>query len=356
MATLIVACSASTGPEQAPPQDPPDPGTIVFVSDRETSPRLQLFRMKGDGSDPVRLTHDSNSYRCPLFSPDGSRILFSSRTTDGTDEIYAIDADGSDLVNLSNAPGDDHSPCYSPDGSRIVFASSRDGNREIYLMDADGGNQTRLTFDERVDGGPQFVDGGARILYYTFEEQHRIYSISRMDVDGGHTQCLTEGEFYFQNQAFISAGCFQPSDVRPGVSPDGSRIVFMSFDIETLEYDIFMMDSDGRHHRLLADAPCYNVAPVFTPKGDRIIFRSNRIQAYDIYEMGLEGERQTNLTDQPGHAYFCQFVRDDSRILYHMDTGFYHKIWLMNRDGSGQIQLTHGDGNDYDPRFLPPDP
>ena len=131
LVTLSAACSKSTGPEPTPPQSLLDPGIIVFVSDRETSPRLQLFTMNSDGSDPVRLTHDSNNYRCPLFSPDGSKILFYSQTTDGSDEIYAVDADGSDLVNLSNAPGDDHCPRYSPDGSRIVFASSRDGNLSL---------------------------------------------------------------------------------------------------------------------------------------------------------------------------------------------------------------------------------
>jgi len=36
-------------------------------------------------------------------------------------------------------------PVWSPDGSRIVFTSSRDGNSEIYVMDADGQNLTNLT-------------------------------------------------------------------------------------------------------------------------------------------------------------------------------------------------------------------
>jgi Tol biopolymer transport system component len=356
IATLSTACSKSTGPEPVDAQDPLDPGVIVFVSDRETNARRQLFLMSSDGSDPTRITHDSNDYRCPLFSPDGSKILFFSHTSDGSDEIYAVDVDGSNMVNVSNAPGDDNLPCYSPDGSKIVFASSRDGNREIYIMDSNGQNQTRLTFDERIDGAPQFTDGGSRILYYSFGTQERDYSISIMDIDGGNKECLTGNELYFQNQAFISDNVFNASDVMPGISPDGSKIVFMSFDTEAYNYLIFMMDFDGQHHRLLADAPGYNVAPVFTPDGEKIIFRSNRVGNYDIYEMGLEGEGQRNLTRGPGHAYFSQFVQGGSKILFHTDRQFYHKIWLMNRDGSGQIQLTHGDYNDYYPRFQPMNP
>jgi Tol biopolymer transport system component len=337
---LSAACTKSTGPESVHISDPLDPGIIVFLSDRETNARRQLFLMNSDGSDPVRITHDSNDYRRPLFSPDGLKILFYSHTSDHSDEIFVMDVDGDNVVNLSGTPGDDHLPSYSPDGSKIVFTSSRDGNPEIYIMDSDGQNQTRLTFDERVDGAPQFAGNGSKILYYSFEPQERTYSINLIDIDGSNKQCLTGDEPYYQNQAFLSSRVFNASDVMP-------------FDIQSYNYLIFMMDFDGRHHRLLADAPGYNVAPVFAPDGQKIIFRSNRAGRYDLYEMGLAGEAQRNLSRGPGHAYFSQFVQGGSKILFYTDREYYHKIWLMNSDGSGQIQLTYGDYNDYEPRFQP---
>lgn len=351
--TLSAACTKSTGPEHVSSQDSLDPGIIAFVSDRETNARRQLFLMNSDGSDPARITHDSNDYRRPIFSPDASKILFYSRTTDNSDEIYVVDVDGSNLVNLSNAPGDDNLPLYSPDGSKIVFTSSRDGNREIYIMDADGQSQTRLTFDAGIHGAPQFVDGGTKILYYTFEPQERSYSISIMDSDGGNKKCLTGNELYFQLQAFVSDDNFGVFDAMPSILPDESRIAFMSYDFDVSNYSIFMMDYDGQNQRLLTDEPGYNMAPTFTPDGAKIIFRSHRGGNYDLYEMGLEGEIQRNLTHGSGHAYFSQFVQGGSKILFYTDRQFYYKIWIMNRDGSGQTQLTHGDYNDYYPRFQP---
>jgi Tol biopolymer transport system component len=356
---LSSACTKSMGPEYVHSQDSQDsmdPGIIAFVSDRETNALRQLFLMNSDGSDPVRITHDSNNYRRPVFSPDASKILFYSHTSDNSDEIYTIDVDGSNLVNLSNSPGDDNLPCYSPDGSQIVFTSSRDGNREIYIMDADGQNQTRLTFAEEIDGAPQFTDGGTKILYYTFETQERSYSISVMDIDGGNKKCLTGSELYFQQQAFISDNNFGVFDAMPGISPDGSKIVFMSCDFEAFNYLIFMMDFDGQNQRLLTDEPGHNMAPMFTPDGDKILFRSHRGGNYDLYEMGLEGELHRNLTSGSGHAYFSQFVQDGSKILFYTDRQFYYKIWVMNRDGSGQTQLTFGDYNDYYPQFQPNNP
>ena len=353
MIALAAACSKSTKPGPVYPADMLEPGLIVFVSDRETPPLRQLFVMPSDSGDAARLTHDANDYRCPSFSPDGGRILFHSQTSDHSGEIYTVNTDGSDLVNLSDTPGDDGFPSYSPDGSRIVFTSSRDGNREIYIMDAGGGNQTRLTFDEGIDGSPQFADGGLRILYYSFDPQERAYSIWMMDTDGGNKTCLTGNELYFQNQAYVSADAFGSHDARPGISPDGSRIAFMSYDAPAFNYSIFMMDFDGQHHRLLADEPGFNLAPVFTPDGEKILFRSHRGGNYDLYQMSLEGEGQINLTRGPGHAYFSQFVQDGSKILFYTDRQSYYKIWLMNRDGSGQRQLTFGDHHDYEPRYRP---
>ena len=46
---------------------------------------------------------------------------------DGNREIYVMNADGTGLVNLTNNPADDEGPVWSPDGSEILFESTRDG-------------------------------------------------------------------------------------------------------------------------------------------------------------------------------------------------------------------------------------
>jgi len=56
-----------------------------------------------------------------------------------------MDGDGSGLTNLTNNPAGDGQPVWSPDGSKILFVSDRDGNDEIYVMKADGSDPTNLT-------------------------------------------------------------------------------------------------------------------------------------------------------------------------------------------------------------------
>jgi len=327
---------------------------IVFVSDRETTPySKQIYLMNEDGSNPVRITHDSNDYRYPCFSPDGSKILFYSHTYNNLDEIYIINFDCSGFINLTNSPGDDNLPSFSPDGAKIVFTSTRDGNREIYTMDSDGKNQTRLTFNDRIDHSPQFIEESSKILYFSSNPDNNDYNIHVMDFDGNNNKCLTEEISYYCHRAFISDGSFSIYDSKPCISPDGLQIIFMSYNYNQGNYEIFMIESDGKNPRILTSVPGYNIAPVFSPDGSKIIFRSHRGANFDIYEMDLNGQQQINLTVGGGHAYFADFSQDGTKILFNTDREpFYkYKIWKMNFDGSEQTQLTFGDYNDYYPRF-----
>jgi TolB protein len=135
---LVGACQKSVDTVESPRSEQTDARKIVFVSNRETRQNVfQVFIMDIDGTHVRRLTHDSNNYFYPHFSPDGTRILFYSQNG-VEDEIYLMGINGENCVNLTRRPGNDRLPQFSPDGSKIVFVSDRDGNREIYIMERDG--------------------------------------------------------------------------------------------------------------------------------------------------------------------------------------------------------------------------
>jgi Tol biopolymer transport system component len=353
----------NTPPETKPGNTARFPERIVFVSDRETSPLRQIYVMRSDGSERTRVTHDLNDYIYPAFSPDGTTILASSYTTDGSDEIYAMNVDGSNLRNLSNASGDDNFASYSPDGSRIVFTSSRDGNSEIYVMDSDGHNQARLTVSELIDHSPQFTPDGSRILFCstkvnplgTYSYDSDIYV---MNMDGSNKICLTEElSCHFYAPQLGKAALSNQLIVKPGISSDGSRIVFTSYDLNTGINRILLMDADGSNCRVVY-AGDFCVTPMFVPGDSRIIYMSHGDGKYDLYEMNLDGTNQRKLSrGTPGHVLFGQFSPDGSTILFATDVGSlsgnYKTIWTMSQDGSVQTQLTFGGGNDSFPRFQP---
>ena len=353
----------NTPPETRPGNVAKFPESIVFVSDKETSPLRQIYVMRSDGSEQTRITHDLNDYIDPAFSPDGSRILATPHTQDSSDQIYVMNADGSNLVNLSNAPGDNRFASFSPDGSKVVFTSTRDGNSEIYVMDSDGKHQTRLTSNAIIDHSPQFTADGSRIVYcssapdesgrYIWDISVMSYDIYIMNTDGSGKRCLTEEMSCFASATRLSRNTFSIHELQPGISSDGSRIVFISYIPESIYYNkLFIVDLSGNSQRYLVSGDV--AAPVFAPGDTKILLRSHGDGKFDLYEIDLDGTHLKKLTnDTPGHTVFSQFSPDGSKILFFTDVLAFEKIWIMNRDGTGQTQLTYGTGNDTYPRFQP---
>jgi Tol biopolymer transport system component len=72
--------------------------------------------------------------------PDGTRLAFASNRG-GNWDIWTMKPDGSDAIRLTSDDGEDTHPAWSPDGRTVAFLSTRSGAREVWLMDADGGNQ-----------------------------------------------------------------------------------------------------------------------------------------------------------------------------------------------------------------------
>lgn len=73
----------------------------------------------------------------------------------GAGEIYAMNFDGTGNVQLTST-GNNNDPVWSPDGSLIVFASRRDDNFELYSMNAKGEEQKRLTDNQLGDLSPSW--------------------------------------------------------------------------------------------------------------------------------------------------------------------------------------------------------
>jgi serine/threonine protein kinase len=80
----------------------------------------------------------------PELSPDGRRVAFNQMTA-GNNDIWVLDIERHVQSRLTVYEGLDHSPLWSPDGSRLVFWSNRNGVRGLYEdLASGGGNEKRL--------------------------------------------------------------------------------------------------------------------------------------------------------------------------------------------------------------------
>jgi Tol biopolymer transport system component len=204
----------------------PDGKTIAYTYFAGTD-HFDIWTMNADGSGVTRLTgNDFNGFR-PVWSPDGTQVLFTGfgegllvvnkdgsgqvkvadgqmgawspdgkqivyiGGPDGDDEIYVMNADGSKQIDLTNSPGNDDLPSWSADGKHITFSSDRSGNGDIYVMGADGSRVTRLTTDTEAEGWPSWSPDSRFIAFNRGPTADGLKDVWVMNADGSDQRDLT---------------------------------------------------------------------------------------------------------------------------------------------------------------------
>lgn len=101
------------------------------------------------GGAPFNLFTQNPDVQSPLYSADGSQIVFMAKQHDHW-EIDAMNADGSNVVAVTRANPllfyvvNNVAPTWSPDGKQILFLSDRGGKWEFFVVNADGSGLTQV--------------------------------------------------------------------------------------------------------------------------------------------------------------------------------------------------------------------
>ena len=105
----------------------------------------------------------------PDLSPDGRRVAV-NRTVQGNTDIWLLD--GSRTTRFTFDPALDRFPVWSPDGSRIVFDSNRKGPRNLYIKPSSGAGSEELLVESPQDKlGVDWSADGRFIVYYSIDPQ-----------------------------------------------------------------------------------------------------------------------------------------------------------------------------------------
>lgn len=173
----------------------PNGEKICFRANDSDIPNIYV--VNSDGSDLIKLTDDDKYYRLPLFTPDGSKLIFSVDIDDYNLDIMTMDINGNNKTNISNSTdnwellGD-----ISPDGSKIVYISNHpndNGTSAMFIMDLNGENKYCLTSNYHdtiisFPRSPQFSWDGQEVIFIN----HNGLGISKIDVNGDNYTKLYE--------------------------------------------------------------------------------------------------------------------------------------------------------------------
>ena len=342
----------------------PDGETLLFdlLGDLYTVPRA--------GGAATRLTSGMALDLQPVFSPDGTRILFVSDRS-GNENLWMIEADGSDPRPVTTDRGDFHfdDPEWSPDGAYALVlkneAGSPNAGRTPWLIHLNGGRGMAL--DEEAQGlgfrwGPE-----GRYVYFRGSEGPgasslrgnglpRPAQIMRLDRRTGDIATIT---------GVPSGGA------RPALSPDGEWLAYVA-DVDAM--------SGLRLRNLVTDDDDWLAFPIdrehlnrrtrfsFTPDGNAVIFVTDGtfhevdIRTKDVRAISFTASVEQELGPLILHEKPFQ---DDALVVRNLRYGqmspdgrslvfgSLNQLWIMDLPNGEPRPLLNGANGRYQPTFSP---
>jgi hypothetical protein len=178
----------------------------------------KLFRLAVTGGEPVPVEMGdigaaNNDHG---ISPDGRSYAVSAQKGDEPSKIWVMTPEGKDAKLVTeNAPSYYHG--WSPDGKWLAYCAEREKNFDIYRVPVEGGPEQRLTSHPGYDDGPDYSPDGKWIYFNS--DRSGSWDIWRIPVDGAgpddkKAERITSDDY---------------EDWFPHPSPDGKRMVFLSF-------------------------------------------------------------------------------------------------------------------------------
>ena len=81
-------------------------------------------------------------------------------------------------------------------------------------------------------------------------------------------------------------------------------------------FDIYEADLSGSNPRPLTSSPGYDAEATVSPKGDKIVFTSNRSGDLELYTMNIDGTEVTQITNELGYDGGAFFSPDGTKIVF----------------------------------------
>ena len=263
----------------------------------------------------------------------------------------------------------------------LVFSacqnSAQDSNTDKYKFSNEKHLQNiRMLTTEGENAEAYFSFDQQKLIYQSRHGEYLCDQIFTMDLDGSNKKLVSTGAgrttcsfFYPDGKKIIYASthatdsaCPQPPDFSQGYVWK----VYSSF-------DLYVANIDGTDLKPLAPYLGYDAEATVSPKGDKVVFTSQRNGDLDIYSMNLDGSDIIQLTNELGYDGGPFYSWDGKKIVYRsyhpkteQETHRYKEllkqeliepakfqIWTMNADGSDKKQVTNNQFANFAPFYHP---
>jgi TolB protein len=136
---------------------------------------------------------------------------------------------------------------------------------------------------------------------------------------------------------------------QPAVSPDGSRIAFLSE--RGGANNLFVISTDGTGEVQLTHTSEDKGTLGWTPNGQQILFVTFANDASRLYSIDADGKNQMEIATVPGRA--PTLSPDGNRLLYMTGTWTATRLMMAGRDGMNVQQVTDGSSIAWNSHWSP---
>jgi Tol biopolymer transport system component/DNA-binding winged helix-turn-helix (wHTH) protein len=344
--------TAAAAAEDRAPAWSGDGTRVAFTRASGGACRMFVVAALGGAERPLGPCGDSE-YRRLAWSPDGKWIALPARDAASALRIELLSPDTLERRPLTRPPAGilgDSSPAFSPDGATVLFTRNLTGGvTDLYRVPAAGGEPVRLTFDDRDTMGSDWSADGKSIVFSS--SRAGMYSLWRVEAGGGEPAWIAGGgmkmkhpstsrsrsreRIAYENWLYQVdlwrvplAAASAPSAVapttdewsfHPNVSPDGSRVAFVS--TRSGEQDVWVTAASGEAgqpaRRVTSLTNARVETPRWSPDGSRLVFSARQGGGRsDVWMVDAQGGPPRRLTSGPSDAVAPSWSRDGKSVYY----------------------------------------
>jgi Tol biopolymer transport system component len=291
-----------------------------------------IQRVGAAGGVPVDLSRTKGNQRHPAFLPDGHHFLYLQYrgTTDGGG-VYVSSLDGKENRRIL------------PEVSSVVFAPPAHDGRTGHILFVRENTLMAQPFDAASAQLAGNVFPVAEDVSLTTNNSYAAASVSDNAVllyeAGGATGGTNQFSWYDRSGKSLGPVGAPGGILDPALSPDEKLIVFRRS--AAVGSDLWVRDlSRGTESRFTSD-PSNNLAPFWSPKGDRIVFSSSRSGGViNLYQRATSGSGPDepllpNRINEISSQISSQWSRDGRFIVYfEVDPKNKRDLWVLPTEGA----------------------
>ena len=142
-----------------------DSGVVTYMTSSLTGGQPALFDREGKQLSTIG---QPGEYFNVLLAPDEKRLAAAIPSSEtGARDVWLVDLARGTPTRFTFDAAEDFVPIWSPDGSRIVFVSDRDGSGNLYQKSADGAGNEELLLKTNERKWPSDWSRDGKFIIYT---------------------------------------------------------------------------------------------------------------------------------------------------------------------------------------------